>query len=191
MSQPVGVLLLASGASRRFGSDKRLALLPSGQTLLEHMLATIEDAGLPCRVTVQQGESLDIPPCKLELIRANEGMASSIAEAVALLVNDFDALMILPVDLPLLRSDTLTRLAHGAGRETLRRPVVDGKPGHPVVFGKSFYGDLQALAGEGGAQSVLNTHSQRLEQVVVDDLGVYCDIDTPAALRELIAQGVL
>ncbi|MAY36695.1 MAG: CTP--molybdopterin cytidylyltransferase, partial [Spongiibacteraceae bacterium] len=91
MSQPVGVLLLASGASRRFGSDKRLALLPSGLTLLEHMLAIIDRAGLPCHVTVRQGDSLDLPP-KLELMRADEGMASSIAEAVALLRDDFDAL---------------------------------------------------------------------------------------------------
>lgn len=190
MSQPVGVLLLASGASRRFGSDKRLALLPSGLTLLEHMLAIIDSAGLPWRVTARQGDSLDIPH-KLELLRADEGMASSIAEAVALLSDDFDALMILPVDLPLLRSDTLNRLARGVGRDTLRRPVVDGQPGHPVVFGKAYYGDLVALAGEGGAQSVLNKHLQRLERVAVDDRGVCCDIDTPTALRELIAQGVL
>jgi molybdenum cofactor cytidylyltransferase len=190
MSQPVGVLLLASGVSRRFGSDKRLALLPSGLTLLEHMLVIIDRAGLRCRVTVRQGDSLNLPH-KLELMRADEGMASSIAEAVALLSDDFDALMILPVDLPLLRSDTLNRLARGVGKDTLRRPVFDGNPGHPVVFGKAFYGDLVALAGEGGAQSVLNTYSQHLEQVAVDDPGVCCDIDTPGALRELIAQGVL
>ncbi len=190
MSQPVGVLLLASGASRRFGSDKRLALLPSGLTLLEHMLAMIDSAGLPCRVTVRQRDSLDLPH-KLELMRADEGMASSIAEAVALLSDDFGALMILPVDLPVLRSDTLTRLARGVGKDTLRRPVFDGNPGHPVVFGKAFYGELQALTGEGGAQSVLNAHSQRLELVAVDDCGVCCDIDTPDALRDLIAQGVV
>ncbi|WP_372778637.1 NTP transferase domain-containing protein [Litorivivens sp.] len=190
MSRPVGVLLLASGASRRFGSDKRLAQLPSGLTLLEHMLAIIDSAGLPCRVTVRHGDSLGIPH-KLELMRANEGMGSSIAGAVALLSDDFDALMILPVDLPALRSDTLTRLARGVGKDTLRRPVFDGNPGHPVVFGKAYYGDLGALAGEGGAQSVLDTHLQSLEQIVVDDCGVCCDIDTPDALRELIAQGVL
>ena len=190
MNRPVGVLLLASGASRRFGSDKRLALLPSGLTLLEHMLAIIDRAGLPCHVTVRQGDSLDLPP-KLELMRADEGMASSIAEAVALLSDSFDALMILPVDLPLLRSDTLNLLARGAGKQTLRRPVNEGKPGHPVVFGKAFFGELQALAGEGGAQSVLTAHSQRLEQIAVDDRGICCDIDTPSALRELIAQGAL
>lgn len=38
MTGPIGVILLAAGRGRRFGSDKRAALLPDGRPLLAHTL---------------------------------------------------------------------------------------------------------------------------------------------------------
>jgi molybdenum cofactor cytidylyltransferase len=46
MSQ-VGVLLLAAGVSRRFGSDKRAAVMPNGKTVLETTLENIKRAACP------------------------------------------------------------------------------------------------------------------------------------------------
>nr|WP_281388622.1 nucleotidyltransferase family protein [Litorivivens lipolytica] len=181
---------MASGASRRFGSDKRLAKLPSGMTLLEHMLEVVERSQIPYRVTVRRGDAL-ILNYALELDRAAEGMGGSIAEAVACTRDDFDALMILPVDLPLLCSDTLKQLAAGVSTNTLRRPTYRGQSGHPVVFGRDYFDELAALNGEGGAQSVLQEHHSALELIPVSDRGICCDIDTPEALQQLIDQGAL
>ena len=190
MNSRVGVLLLASGASRRFGSDKRRARLPSGLTLLEHMLALVERSQLPCRVTVRRDDALK-PRYALELDRAAEGMGSSIAEAITFVRDDFDALMILPVDLPLLRSETLRQLAESISVTTLRRPSFQGQVGHPVVFGRNYFDELSALKGESGAQSVLQAHRSIVELVPVSDRGICCDIDTPQALQQLIDQGAL
>lgn len=190
MTRGVGILLLASGASRRFGADKRLAQLPSGLTLLEHMLLLVEHSEIPYRVTVRRDDALK-PQHALELDHAAEGMGSSIAEAVTCVRDDFDTLMILPVDLPLLRSDTLRQLAKGVSSKTLRRPSYHGQPGHPVVFGADYFDGLAALQGEGGAQSVLRAYRAQLEIVSVTDRGICCDIDTPETLRDLIDQGAL
>lgn len=190
MSCRVCVLLLASGASRRFGSDKRLATLPSGLTLFEHMVALVESSEIPFRVTMRRGDAL-VSRYALELDRAAEGMGSSIAEAVTWVRDDFDALMILPVDLPLLHSNTLKQLAECVSSKTLRRPSFRGQAGHPVVFGRDYFDELGALKGEGGAQSVLQAHRDILELVPVSDRGICCDIDTPQALQQLIDQGAL
>lgn len=188
MSARIGVLLLASGASRRFGSDKRMARLPSGLTLLEHMVNLIEQSGLGYRVTVRRCDSLR-PKGALPLDHAAEGMGCSIAEAVSRVRNDFDALMILPVDLPLLKIHTLTELAQEVACDTLRRPVFQGQLGHPVVFGADYFDELVALKGDSGAQSVLQVHRRALQLVNVDDCGICCDIDTPQALQQLTELG--
>lgn len=44
MTGQIGVILLAAGRGRRFGSDKRAALLPDGRPLLAHTLARYRSA---------------------------------------------------------------------------------------------------------------------------------------------------
>ena len=49
--QPVAAVVLAAGESRRFGGAKQLAEL-DGRTLLEHVLALADEAGLAPIVAV-------------------------------------------------------------------------------------------------------------------------------------------
>ena len=49
----VGVLLLAAGLSRRYGADKRLATLHTGQTLLRTSLAQIAQTSLTVQVCLR------------------------------------------------------------------------------------------------------------------------------------------
>ncbi|WP_372747833.1 NTP transferase domain-containing protein [Litorivivens sp.] len=189
-SSGVGIILLASGASRRFRSDKRFARLPGGQLLLNRMLSLVSASGLPCFVTLRSGEAIQTPGAQpLMLEHASRGMGSSIAEAVASVGENFSALMILPVDLPLLKLETLTALAENATSNTLRRPVADGREGHPVVFGCDYFVNLAALDGEQGAQSILRKYAGSVERITVNDPGIYLDIDTPETLASLTREG--
>lgn len=186
MKPGIAVLLLATGASRRFGSDKRFAVLPNGRTLLEQSVATIEAANLPFHITARRGEPPPFDERQLVwLENAALGMGSSIAEAITLIGPRYEALMILPVDLPLLRSDTLQRLAEAAGPASLRRPVCGKRGGHPVVFGRDYFSELARLSGDEGARRVLFDNRDSLTSVVVNDPGIYTDVDTPQALKAL------
>ena len=51
-----------------------------------------------------------------------------------------------------LRADELSYNVPG---EILRATAADGRPGHPVLFGRRFFGQLAALKGDRGARSVI------------------------------------
>ena len=53
MTEPVIVLVMAAGYSRRFGEDKRWVRLHSGKTVIEQVLVHIADADLGARVALR------------------------------------------------------------------------------------------------------------------------------------------
>jgi xanthine/CO dehydrogenase XdhC/CoxF family maturation factor len=55
--------------------------------------------------------------------------------------------------------------------------------GHPVLFGRQFWPQLQPLNGDAGAKTVLSAQPQACMAVAVDDPGVLWDVDTPIALQ--------
>jgi molybdenum cofactor cytidylyltransferase len=114
MSLPI--LILAAGKSRRFGSaDKRFAALPHGGVLVNALVRRSRKAGLDVSVVIDAGDDVSAridAPCILSA-NASLGMGHSIADGLAHLRVSSSALgvLILPVDLPLLRIESLLAVA--------------------------------------------------------------------------------
>jgi CTP:molybdopterin cytidylyltransferase MocA len=70
--------------------------------------------------------------------------------------------------------------------ERTRRPIViarsGGHRGHPVLFGRSIFAELQDAPEAEGARYVVNADFSRVEYVDLDDPGINLDLDTPADL---------
>lgn len=181
-------ILLAAGASRRFGSRKLLHPLPDGvplgvrsaQTLRSTTDTTIavvspHDQELP-HLLRQQG--VEICVCE----RSDDGMGASLACGVRASAAA-DGWVVALADMPFLQPATIAALVQALrDGAPIAAPAHAGRRGHPVGFGRQYGAALQALGGDEGARGILARERANIVLVPVDDAGVHRDVDTRADL---------
>lgn len=183
-------ILLAAGAGRRFGpgSQKLLAILPDGSTVVEAAAAHLREACDRVIAVARRDprllETLHAAGCEVIINeRADEGMGTSIAVGVAASA-DADGWLIALADMPYIRPDTIrTILAADTADGNIVMPAFEGRRGHPVRFAPCHGPALRALEGDQGARSVVERNAHRLVIIETRDPGVLADVDTPADLR--------
>jgi molybdenum cofactor cytidylyltransferase len=157
------VLILASGRGERFiasgGGSSKLDTLLGDRTVLQHTAEAARGSGLPWHV--EQGE--------------HPGMGDSIAAAVRATL-DSNGWLILPGDLPLIRSSTLCRIADELHMHPIVVPVYQGIRGHPVGFSARYRSALLDLTGSEGARRVVQSNAAA--ELTVNDVGCVQDVDT-------------
>jgi molybdenum cofactor cytidylyltransferase len=165
------VIVLASGRGERFlasgGTTHKLQALLGARTVLEHTLAAVQASGLPWHL-----EHQGLP-----------GMGDSIAAAVRA-TSTAAGWLILPADLPLVRSETLLAVAAALKDHSVVVPVFEGQRGHPVGFDASCAADLANLKGNRGGVQVISARSAM--ELIVSDPGVCLDIDTVQDLERAL-----
>lgn len=192
-SSTVVALVMAAGYSRRFGeADKRCATLTDGRPLLAASVANAAQAFPLLRVAIREDDDAsllglaDNTPL-IRLGQAHLGLGASLAEAVASLshdarLNSVEAVAVLLGDMPWIQQETLLSLQRLASRDTILRPCFDGKPGHPVIFGRTFWPALATLDGHTGAKEIIRDNASHYHEHHVQDAGTLIDIDVPAHL---------
>jgi CTP:molybdopterin cytidylyltransferase MocA len=202
-STRVAGLLLAAGAGSRYGTPKALVVADSGEPWLVRAALTLEDAGCdPILVVLGAGgddaEHLLVAsaarfarPRRLRIVHAErwaDGLSASIEAGLDRLSGvEAVAVALVPVDVPDLSAATVLRVVGStaadaavgpAGADSLRQAHFRGRPGHPVVIGRSHWAPLKAsLAGDSGARPYLVAHN--VTAVDCDDLGTGLDVDMP------------
>lgn len=184
------VVLLAAGASRRFGSPKQLARV-EGQTLLRRMARTAL-AARPAGCVVVLGaraERLRRELAGLDVrvvvnVRWRAGLSRSLAAGVAALPPDARAALVLladqaaigPADLELLRAcwrRDPRRIVAACARDRL---------GPPAILPRAVFPALRRLQGDAGAQDLLRDPARRA--VGIEMPGAAIDIDRPSDLAD-------
>jgi CTP:molybdopterin cytidylyltransferase MocA len=109
------------------------------------------------------------------------GMGASLRAGLAAL-DTADAALVSLVDLPDVTAEVVTRvLACATGPESLARASYGGRPGHPVLLGRSHWAGVTDLArGDRGARDYLAEHD--VHGVECGDLASGRDVDHPADL---------
>jgi len=189
-------LLLASGASRRFGSNKLLAPL-DGRAIVrwsaEALLGAVDATWVV--VPAQSPEvraTLDGLAVRwVENPNTKSGMASSIRAGVAGLPGDAEAVVITLGDQPLIDPAVIGRVVarwretSGAAR-AITTAYTDGR-GHPTLFGSAAFPALRTLEGDRGARELLDQLADDVMVVEVDGPRPL-DVDTPEALHAIARQ---
>jgi CTP:molybdopterin cytidylyltransferase MocA len=183
----IPALVLAAGASSRMGRPK--ALLPAGdRTFVRRVLDTLAEGGVPeAIVIVRPGAAevtreialagfgravVNVEPDRGQLSSLRVGLDAVDREAV-------DAVLVTLVDVPLVKPDTIAALIARARSSVapILRAVHGGRHGHPVIFRRAVFAALRAADLGVGAKAVIRAH--QVEDVEVDDPGVFVDVDTP------------
>ena len=176
--QPV---ILAAGASRRFGSCKLLQSL-HGQTLLERCVDSLSDTGLPAPVIVSGAWHKQLRQRHPTLALAENpnwraGMGSSLAFGIRQVPAECDAALILLADQPAVTGDDLQALLSAfTQRPRITCSLYRGQRGVPAIFPRQDFPYLQTLQGDRGARALLRAPQTPLNCVPLP--GGTIDIDT-------------
>jgi CTP:molybdopterin cytidylyltransferase MocA len=190
----LSAIVLAAGASSRMGSPKPL-LAVGDRSLLARAVATFAGAGVGDVVVVtgRRGDEVSAAAAALGVRsvrnrRYDEGMYSSV-QAGAAAVPEGRSFFVLPVDCPLVRPETVGRLAREgiASGAAVTLPLYGAVPGHPPLLAPELRTEILEARPAGGLRELLLARPERVLRIAMDDPGVLHDADTLADLEALRA----
>ena len=189
-------VVLAAGASRRFGSPKQVARL-DGRPLLDHALSSVRASTVDRRLIVL-GANADqiagaVDPRGFEVVRCprwQDGLSASLSAALELLAASARcrAVVVTLADQPLVSAEAIDRLIdhHRATGAPALRAGYAGRPGHPVLLHRDLWPELlREAAGDQGARQVLRRRGAGL--VDCSDCSSDVDVDVLADLERVAA----
>ena len=207
---PIGCVIMASGLSTRFGSNKLLADF-GGQPMLCRALDATDTPKLAARVVVTRSPEVEQlcreqnVPCALHSLPGRNDTIRLGLEAVLEQCPDLMGCMFLPGDQPLLTRHSVESMVgiYGWDRETqierqkeTEREIFrlghrfknDPNPllGSPVLFGNAYFPELRTLPEGKGGSVLIRKYPDHVHAVYIANREELYDADTPEALEELL-----
>ena len=190
-AETLHAIVLAAGASSRFGSAKQLVRI-GDRPLLSLMAGRAAEVVGQALIVVLGARAAELSPLLKHspgsvLVNREwrEGLASSIRAGVARLPASCDGVMLVLADQACVTAEDLRRLAGAWRRQPLCIAAAryGATVGVPAIFPRHLFGELGALRGDVGARALLKRHADRLVRVAMASAAF--DLDTPADLLEL------
>jgi molybdenum cofactor cytidylyltransferase len=192
-------IILAAGASHRFGQNKLLIPL-GGHAVLYHALQAALTAPLDPVILVlgyesdkalQALEELRGSP-KLRVLKNShwaQGRAESLKLGLAAVPAHAPGAVVLLGDMPLVTPALIARVAQAFLRaHTLCFPIYRGLPGRPVAIPRELFGEFAQLCGDASGLPILQKHWERAIKLELapDEEPTQWDIDTPEDLERML-----
>jgi molybdenum cofactor cytidylyltransferase len=184
-------IVLAAGASSRFGSAKQLVRV-AGRPLLHTAVARAAEVAGAAVIVVLGARAAELTPLLTHSQSSvvinrdwREGIASSIRAGVARLPASCTAVLLTLVDQAGVTAEDLKRLASAWRRQPdyIAAARYGTTTGVPAIFPRSTFSDLQSLRGDVGARALLQRNPDRVVRVPMASAAI--DIDTPEDLLKL------
>ena len=181
----VAAVILAAGASTRFGSPKQLVRI-GGRTTLGIVADVATAAGLSPVIVVA---STNLPVPETTVAVRNDvpaaGLSRSLRLGLQAVPPDAEAAVILLADQPTVSVPLLQELDGWRGGTPIVATRVDGVLGPPVLLEREAFGLADGLTGDTGLRDLLRSDPSVVTAV---DSGPIPDVDTPddiVAITEL------
>lgn len=179
-------IILAAGASRRFGRCK-LLLTKNGKSLLQRCCDKLRPLDLPAPITITGAWHRELALAHPQLdLRENRdwpsGMGASLAFAVRQLPEHCAAALVLLADQVAVERDDIQRLLdcwHLQGNKynkTIVCSFYSGRRGVPAIFPRHTFARLTELRGDRGARDLLRNAREDITALSLENAAI--DIDT-------------
>lgn len=193
MGNFISGLILGAGASQRLGPPKQL--LPfRDTTMLGWVVQQTQRAAELNEVVVVLGRAADEIRERVNFRSARvvenpvfgEGCSSSYRAGLAAIDSESIAIMIILGDQPGITPEVIDALAEAWRRE--QSPIAlcsyRGRRGHPMIFARSMFEQLEALHGEKAAWKLVDANAEVVQEVAFD-LPFPDDINTATDFERL------
>lgn len=193
-------VILAAGESTRMGSPKALLKIKD-KTFLEHIIQTIHDAGILQKIVILgDGAETIVQSIDSEKIQKDfkvkflinedykRGQLSSIQTVIKSLPKDAEAIMVFPVDRPLISSKLISQLitTFYETNAPVVLPIHNAQRGHPVIFSAKVFDELLRAPYDLGARAVVWANHNEVVEVTTDEEGILRNIDTRESYEKYI-----
>jgi molybdenum cofactor cytidylyltransferase len=188
----IAAIVLAAGQSKRMGARNKLLAEIDGKP----MVARAVDAAIASRadpvvvVTGHDRETVEnaLAGRDVTMVHAaayERGMSASLKRGIEALSQDVDGAVICLGDMPRVAARHIDRLIQAfdpAADAAICVTYNRGKRGNPVLWGRQFFTEMQALEGDVGARALLQRYADLVQPVDMDEPGLLLDVDEPADL---------
>jgi len=188
----IGAILLAAGSARRYGGGKLTATIGGEAIVHRAARALIEGGPGPVHVVLRPGDSdlrsalADLAVSFVGCADHAAGMSASLRAGIASLPRQVTAAFVALADQPTIDPAVIRALvaAFEKGSPAIAAPRYRGELANPVLFARSVFPELLALAGDVGARSVVLKDAARVRWLDID-APVPADVDTLEDLNTL------
>jgi molybdenum cofactor cytidylyltransferase len=185
----VGAVILAAGASRRYGSPKQLVVV-DGRTLLEHAMEAAMTAGLTPVIAVVPVWLSRPARLDFELVRwtrnafPERGMSLSLRLGFGALGDGAEAALIMLGDQSPVPAGLIVALLAARGDRPVVSPSADGILAPPILLERSHFHLVEGLTGDIGLREILASNTDLVQAVPVQSH--LPDLDTPDDLDRML-----
>jgi alpha-ribazole phosphatase len=194
MDRKISAVILAAGLSSRMGRLKALLDIGGEKAILRLIDANIK-AGIKDIVVVLGYRSIDI----LKYADSRDvrcvmngsymsGMFSSVQKGVSKLDPGTEGFMLMPVDIPLIKANTIRELVEEFSRGgcDILQPYFGERKGHPPVISAKCIQDILAGSPSNGMRGIMDSAKWRKGRFQTVDEGILHEMDTMEQYLELL-----
>lgn len=183
-----GCILMASGMSTRFGSNKLLTDF-KGRKLIEYALSATDNVFSQRYVITRHKDIAELCQNKgtNAVLHEQPYRSDTVKLGISQLKEPLDWCMFCPSDQPLLSVETIQTLALSAANHPHRilRLSYRNTYGAPVIFPKEYFEQLQHLPQGKGGNYIIQKHPQNVVSIPAKTAWELKDVDTKEDLWEL------